>query len=87
MIREVEKRFKKYLEPLNIMTYLLEDDKDITELMQSIFRENGLDNVQFFNKGKEFIDNLNDNVHIAIVDHYLNNGVTGLDVLMKGQIH
>lgn len=83
MINEVEKRFKKYLSPLNIMTYLLDDDKDITELMRDVFKENGLENVQFFNKGRDFIENLNEDVHIAVVDHYLNNGVTGLDVLMK----
>jgi response regulator RpfG family c-di-GMP phosphodiesterase len=83
MIREVEQRFKKYFQPLNIVTYLLEDDTDITDLMRSVFKENGLDNVQFFSKGKEFIDNLTEDVHIAIVDHYLNNGITGLDVLMK----
>jgi response regulator RpfG family c-di-GMP phosphodiesterase len=83
MIGEVEQRFKKYFQPLNIVTYLVEDDKDIRELLQDVFKENGLENVQFFTKGKEFIDNLNDDVHIAIVDHYLNNGMTGLDVLMK----
>lgn len=76
-------RFKKYLKPLVIMTYLLDDDEEIIDLFREIFEENGLDNCEYFSKGKAFMENLNENVHICVVDHDLKNGITGLEVLEK----
>lgn len=76
-------RFKRYLKPLVIMTYLLDDDEEIIDLFREIFEANGLDNCEYFSKGKVFMDNLNENVHICVVDHDLRNGVTGLEILEK----
>ena len=77
--------FKKYLQPLNIMTYVLDDDKDMLEILEQIFKENGFDQCNFFTEGKDFIEKLNENVHVCIVDHNLNNGVSGLEVARKAR--
>lgn len=65
------------------MTYLLEDDIEIADVLKNVLAENGITNCKFYNRGKDFIENLTEDVHICVVDHYLNNGITGLDVLMK----
>lgn len=75
--------FKKYLTPLTVVTYMLDDDEDIIDLFKDVLKENGIENVQFFSRGTEFMEKMSEDVHICVVDHFLNNGVTGYEVLEK----
>lgn len=77
----LEKNYTKYLQPLKIMTYILDDEEEIIDLIKAILDENGITECEYFSKGQLFMESLNENVHICVVDHFLNNGVTGFEVL------
>lgn len=78
-------RLKKYNQPLNIMTYVVDDDQDLVDDLRAVFEKHGFTNCNFFTRGKEFVERLTPDVHICIVDHDLKNGLTGLDVICKAK--
>lgn len=76
-------RLKKYHQQLNIMTYILDDEEDVLGLLEGVFKEHGFDNCRFFTKADELLVNLNEPVHICILDYTFPGGLTGIDVLEK----
>lgn len=72
---------KVYLQQLNILTYVLEDDEDIINLLDHLFKLNGFVDYQFFKDSAEFVRSLNDRVHICIIDYFLPGPLNGIDVM------
>lgn len=68
---------------INIGIFLLEDDPNDAELLKRLFDKSGINNYKIFNCSKDFIDSMNENVWIAIIDHYLGYEITGLEVIDK----
>jgi len=63
-------------------TRLLDDDKDMNELLRQVFVMHGLPNVEFYTDSQLFIDSLNINVHLCIIDEKLEGSqLQGLDVM------
>lgn len=65
------------------MTYILDDEEDVVQMLQDIFKDKGFDNCKFFTKASELLENLNESVHICILDYLLPGGLSGMDVLRK----
>lgn len=72
---------KVYTQQLNILTYVLEDDEDIVELLDRLFKLNGFIDYLFFTDSKKFVANLNERVHICVIDYYLQGPLNGIDVM------
>src|SRR5687768_203124 len=76
-------RLKKYTKQLNIMLLSVEDDTDMLELLEDIFKENGFENCKFFTDPREALKIVNDEPSICILDYRLLPDLTGLDVMEK----
>lgn len=66
---------------LDIFTYILEDEDETLEMIMDLVSELGIKNVRTFNEPDEFVNNLTSNISVAIIDHRLPNGKTGLDII------
>jgi hypothetical protein len=70
------------------MLGVLEDDKEfLTEFYKKVATRSGI-SVQMFPTSETFIEHLTEDIHIAIIDHFLDplsraNSITGLDVMEK----
>lgn len=72
---------KIYPQQVNILTYVLEDDADIIELLDQLFKMNGFVDYVFFNESEKFVLNLNERVHICVIDYSLGGKMNGIDIL------
>lgn len=69
-------------DPVMIVGILgVDDDEDTLMLMKEFFDEYGVRNYQLFTSKQELMANLNENVWIVIIDHFLGGVETGLDLL------
>ena len=66
---------------INIMTHALDDSPVILKLIEKAFENAGINQYRLFAKEQEFIDAINEDVHIAVIDYMLGGPLTGLDVL------
>jgi FixJ family two-component response regulator len=66
---------------LNIVTLILDDDTMILELIEASLKENGITSYKLFLSDADFIDQLSENMHILVIDHHLNAGISGLNVM------
>jgi DNA-binding NtrC family response regulator len=72
---------KVYQQQLNILTYVLEDDEDIIAILDNLFKLNGFVDYLFFKDSSHFVKNLNERVHICVIDYYLPGPLNGIDVM------
>jgi DNA-binding NtrC family response regulator len=72
---------KIYSQPLNILTYVLEDDEDIIYLLDRLFKANNFVDYSFFKSTDEFMKELNERVHICVIDYFLAGPLNGIDVM------
>lgn len=72
---------KTYTQQLNILTYVLEDDEDIIGLLDRLFKMNGFVDYLFFKDTNKFVLELNERVHICVIDYYLDGPMNGIDVM------
>lgn len=66
---------------LNVLTHVLEDDIDVIAMLEKLFKLNGLNDSRFFVDAEEFISEMHENVHIAVIDYYLRGPLNGLEVM------
>lgn len=66
---------------LNILTYVLEDDEDIILLLDQLFKMNGFVDYVFFKNAKDFVRDLNERVHICVIDYRLSGPMNGIEVM------
>lgn len=72
---------KTYSQQVNILTYVLEDDADIIELLDQLFKMNGFVDYVFFKESEKFVLDLNERVHICVIDYSLGGKMNGIDIL------
>lgn len=68
---------------MKIEIFAIDDDKSVTDVLDIIFKMNGVENYRLFNDPNELLEALNDDVHICIVDYILNNEMNGLDLIKR----
>jgi DNA-binding NtrC family response regulator len=64
-----------------ILTYILEDDKVTSELIAEILKNNDIVDYRIFNSSSDLIANMSTDVHICVLDYFLGETLTGLDVM------
>lgn len=68
---------------INIGTFVLEDDIDIHDIIQSMLREKGFTKIHIHDTPEAFLAELDADINLCVIDHKLNSGLTGFDVLKK----
>lgn len=66
---------------MNILTYVLEDDEDIILLLNQLFKMNGFVDYVFYQNAKDFVRDLNERVHICVIDYHLSGPMNGIEVM------
>lgn len=67
---------------VNILTYILEDDEEIHEVIKDILQKKDFKNYLFFSDPAQFLENLTADINICVLDHYLT-GTTGLKMIKE----
>lgn len=70
-------------EPRDIEIFIIDDNKDITDVLAIILNQNNIRNFKIFNNPYELLEALNDNVHICVVDYFLKSDINGLELIKK----
>lgn len=72
---------RTYAKQVNILTtHVLDDDKDMNEILEELFNLNGLTNYKFFVESDSFLAAFDDKVHIAVIDYSLHGALNGIDI-------
>ncbi|GEO08781.1 response regulator [Segetibacter aerophilus] len=66
---------------VNILTYILEDDVEIHEVINDLLKANGIVNFKLYDDPAEFLENLSADINICVIDHTLKSGINGIDVI------
>lgn len=74
---------KNSIAKVNIGTFILEDDIEIHEVIKGMLDETGWTNYQIHDTPEGFLEQLDADVNICVIDHILNSGLSGFDVLKK----
>lgn len=65
---------------LNILSLVLDDDVEILEIIEGLLKEHGITGYKLFTKYTDLLEQINGDVYVCVIDHFLTGGVTGLDV-------
>ncbi len=69
---------------INIMVFILDDDKDILELIDHKFKEEKIINYRLFYECSDFLSQLTDNVNLAIIDYRMPDcALNGIEITKK----
>lgn len=68
---------------VNIGTIILEDDLEVHEIIKAMLQENGITNYQIHSTPEEYLQHIDADINICVIDHKLDSGMTGFDVLKK----
>lgn len=70
---------------VNILTYILEDDQEMHEIIKELLEANGIveGNYDITHDPSIFLQHLNSDINICVIDHRLNSNVTGLDIIKE----
>lgn len=67
---------------INIYTNVLDDDEEMNGLLKQLFDMNGMPNVSFFHQSDLFLEALNENIHLCIIDQVIPGSLLqGIDVI------
>lgn len=66
---------------VSILTYVLEDQEAVLAVIDDLFKMNGLQNYKLFSRSSDLVEEMNDKVHICVVDYMLGEKMTGLEVM------
>lgn len=65
----------------NIAVSALDDNEDDLYFIRGLLQQLGVLNYNLFHINEDFINHLDDNIHVIILDHNLGGPMTGLDIL------
>jgi DNA-binding NtrC family response regulator len=66
---------------VNILTYILEDDVEIHDLIRQLLKEHGIAQFHIYDDPVSFMNDLTADINICVIDHTLKSGLTGVDVI------
>ena len=65
-----------------LKTNVLDDDKDMNEILKEVFELNGLPNVAFYTDSEVFIHQTDENIHLCIIDQVIKGSILqGVEVM------
>ena len=65
---------------VNIFSFVLENDIDDLYIIEGLLKKHNITNYKLFQKTKDLLENLTADIHIILIDHYLEGGLLGTDV-------
>lgn len=65
---------------LNILIYVLDDNESTLDLIRQCLDHEHFSGYRLFTDANEFLENLNDDVHLAILDYWLDGDMNGLQI-------
>lgn len=65
---------------LNVAIFVLDDHQHVLDLIDKVFQQKKIQNYHLFSDEIKFLKDLNEDVHIAVIDYMLKGEHTGLDV-------
>ncbi len=68
---------------VNIATFILDNDQEVLDIIEETLDKAGIANYKLFTDAELFMDGLNDEIHVCLVDHFLIGKKTGLDILSE----
>jgi two-component system, response regulator YesN len=63
-----------------IKTNVLDDDSEMNGVLAEVFKMNGLPLIKFYDNTDLFLSETDENVHLCLLDYYLEGELNGLDV-------
>lgn len=79
MHRVINKKINVYSA---LKTNVLDDDTDMNDLLKEIFSFNGLPNVEFYTDSDVFVEQMDENIHLCIIDQIIKGSrLQGVDVM------
>lgn len=67
---------------INISIFCLDDDQETLDLIKEDFDKAGIVHYHLFTNEREFLKSFNENVHVAVIDHYLSGSTEiGYDIM------
>jgi len=72
---------KEELPLINVVTFVLDDQEFVLQLIKKSFDEYGIDNYLMYSNADDFVTHFDKHVNIAVIDFYLGGDLTGLDIL------
>jgi len=64
----------------NIRLFALDDSEATLTLIETVIIEEGIQKYKLFRNSSDFLTDIDDSVHIAIIDHQLSGLITGLNI-------
>lgn len=68
---------------LNISIFGLDDDEETLDIMEAILLNNGIGEFKKFYNEEVFNEHFNENVHIAIIDHFIYGEPRGFEIMKR----
>lgn len=69
---------------VNIVTFVLDDHPLVLTVIDNEFKKAGIDNYRLFDNPEQFLSQMNENVHIAVIDYLLgDSAMNGVEVCKK----
>ena len=68
---------------IKIEIFVIDDDEDMIAALKVILNHAQIENVSFFSDPEKLLAALNSDVHICIIDYFLNGGINGLNLINK----
>lgn len=65
---------------MNILIFVLDDHMATIEIIDEIFKKDCIEGYHLFDDADKFMEALNDDVHIAVIDYWLNGRPDGLKI-------
>jgi DNA-binding NarL/FixJ family response regulator len=72
---------KQELPLINVVTFVLDDQQFVLDLIKKAFDEYGIDNYLTYTNTDDFLSHFDAHVNIAVIDHYLGGELNGIDIL------
>lgn len=64
-----------------VKTAVLEDDNDTLEVIDELFRENGIENYALYSDAQDLLQEFNEDTHLLVLDYILSGALSGYDVM------
>lgn len=71
---------------MKISVFILDDSQVILNSIKDILGDSGIKDWYLFNNVEDFFKDFNEDVGVAVLDYYLKEGVTGIDVMKRIQV-
>lgn len=68
---------------INITVFVLDDQEHVVNVISALFNKEGLSNHKVFTSAEDFFEELNEDVHVAVIDYFLPGKMNGLQVCKK----